>query len=54
MRFINRATGAVIEPPKGVERIYVNRSLYAEENASSELEAAQKKRALKNSKKEEA
>lgn len=54
MRYMNRATGAIIEPPEGAERMCVNHSLYAEEHASGELEAAQKKRASKNSKKEEA
>lgn len=53
MRFVNRATGAVIEPPEGAERIYMGHSLY-EAVPESAHKAERKKRASKSAEKEEA
>ena len=52
MRFVNRATGAILEPPEGAERIYTGHSLYeaVPENAHK---AERKKRAPKSAEKEE-
>ena len=56
MRFVNRATGAVIEPPEGAERIYTGHLLYevVPESVNEARKAAVKKRAPKSAEKEEA
>lgn len=55
MRFVNRATGAVIEPPEGAERIYTGHLLYevVPESVNEARKAAVKKRAPKSAEKEE-
>lgn len=53
MRYMNRATGAIIEPPEGAEHIYVNHALY-EAVTESAYKAERKKRAPKSAEKEEA
>ena len=56
MRYMNRATGAIIEPPEGAEHIYVNHALYeaVPESVNEARKAAVKKRAPKSAEKEEA
>lgn len=55
MRFVNRATGAILEPPEGAERIYMGHSLYeaVPESVNEARKAAVKKRAPKSAEKEE-
>ena len=52
MRFVNRATGAILEPPAGGETMYAANSLYVPQREEASV-AAVKKRAPRKSKKED-